>query len=82
MIIPAWLKGRAWSLLRNQLCAVTSVSGGFGFTCGGVEWLATERINVHSARGLAWGNPDNLVPELAQLNRLLADHPAFFDAAS
>ncbi|MEP6664692.1 MAG: alpha-amylase family glycosyl hydrolase, partial [Verrucomicrobiota bacterium] len=27
-------KGRAWSLLRNRLCGLTSVSGGFGFTCG------------------------------------------------
>jgi glycosidase len=73
-------RGRAWSLLRNRLCALTSVSGGFGFTCG-VEWLAQEKINVHDSRGLAWGNPQNLVPELAQLNRLLADHPCFLDNA-
>ena len=72
--------GRAWSLLRNRLCALTSVSGGFGFTCG-VEWLAAEKINVHSSRGLSWGNPDNLLAELAQLNRLLAAHPCFFDGA-
>ncbi|MDB6018631.1 MAG: glgE2, partial [Pedosphaera sp.] len=73
-------RGREWSLLRNRLCALTSVSGGFGFTCG-VEWLAPERVNVHSSRGLAWGNPANLVPELARLNRLLAEHPCFFDGA-
>ena len=73
-------RGRAWSLLRNRLCALTSVSGGFGFTCG-VEWLAPERVNVHSSRGLAWGNPNNLVAELAQLGRLLAEHPCFFDGA-
>lgn len=73
-------RGRAWSLLRNRLCALTSVSGGFGFTCG-VEWLAAERVNVHESRGLAWGNPDNLVTELGRLNRLLADHPCFFDGA-
>jgi predicted glycogen debranching enzyme len=73
-------RGRAWSQLRNRLCALTSVNGGFGFTCG-VEWLAAERINVHSCRGLNWGSRDNLVAELARLNRLLADHPAFFDAA-
>ena len=72
--------GRAWSLLRNRLCALTSVSGGFGFTCG-VEWLATEKIKVHGSTGLAWGNQQNLVPELAQLNRLLAEHPCFFDGA-
>jgi predicted glycogen debranching enzyme len=73
-------KGRAWSLLRNRLCALASVSGGFGFTCG-VEWLATEKINVHATSGLAWRNKDNLVAELGQLNRLLAEHPAFFDGA-
>jgi glycogen debranching enzyme len=28
---------------------------------------------------LAWNNPQNLVPELAQLNRLLHEHPCFFD---
>ncbi len=73
-------KGRAWSLLRNQLCALTSVNGTFGFT-GGVEWLAAEKINVHSCRGMNWGSPDNLLPELARLNRLLAEHPCFFDGA-
>jgi predicted glycogen debranching enzyme len=73
-------RGRAWSLLRNRLCALTSVSGGFGFS-GGVEWLAAEKIKVHGCSGLAWDNPDNIVPELAQLNRLLAGHPCFFDGA-
>ncbi len=72
--------GRAWSLMRNRLCALASSSGGYGFTCG-VEWLAPERLNVHSSRGLAWGNKNNLVDELAQLNRLLASHPCFFDGA-
>ena len=73
-------RGRAWSRLRNQLSALTSVNGGFGFTCG-VEWLCAEKINVHSCRALAWGSAPNLVAELAQLNALLADHPAFFDGA-
>ncbi|MGA3145373.1 MAG: amylo-alpha-1,6-glucosidase [Verrucomicrobiota bacterium] len=73
-------RGRAWSLLRNRLCALTSASGGFGFT-GGVEWLATEKIKVHGCAGLAWENPDNIISELAQLNRLLAGHPCFFDGA-
>ncbi len=73
-------RGRAWSLLRNRLCALASVSGGFGFTCG-VEWLAPERVNVHSSRGLAWDNPDNIVEELARLNRLLNGHPCFFENA-
>jgi len=73
-------RGRAWSLLRNRLCALTSASGGFGFT-GGVEWLAAEKIKVHGCSGLAWDNPDNIVGELARLNGLLADHPCFFDGA-
>ncbi len=73
-------KGRTWSLLRNQLCALASDAGGFGFTCG-VEWLAAERINVHSSRGLSWNNSDNIVPELARLSELLHNHPAFFDGA-
>lgn len=73
-------RGRAWSLLRNQLCALTSVSGGFGFTSG-VEWLAPEKVSVHSARGLAWGNKDNLVRELGILNHLLSENACFFDGA-
>lgn len=73
-------RGRRWSLLRNRLCALTSMSGGYGFTCG-VEWLAPERVNVHSSRGLAWNNPDNVLPELTQLNDLLCKHPCFFDGA-
>jgi len=73
-------KGAAWSLLRNRLCALASVSGGFGFT-GGVEWLAAEKIRVHGCTGLAWGAHPNLVPELARLNTLLAEHPCFFDGA-
>jgi predicted glycogen debranching enzyme len=73
-------KGRAWSLMRNRLCALTSPSGGFGFTCG-VEWLAAEKIRVHGNTGLNWGSAGNIVPELAQLNQLISDHPCFFDGA-
>ena len=73
-------KGRAWSLLRNRLCALTSADGGFGFTCG-VEWLAAEKIRLHDCTGLNWDSRDNIIPELAQLNKLLADHPCFFDGA-
>jgi predicted glycogen debranching enzyme len=73
-------RGRAWSLLRNRLCALASVSGGFGFTCG-VEWLATEKIRVHGSSGLAWDARENVVPELAKLNQLLAGNPCFYDGA-
>src|SRR6185503_7699891 len=73
--------GRQWSLLRNMLCGLASVSGGFGFTCG-VEWLAAEKLDVHQSRGLAWGSEENIVEELSQLNRLLCDHPCFLDGAT
>ena len=73
-------QGAAWSRLRNRLCALASQCGAFGFTAG-VEWLATEQIEVHQARGMAWGAEPNLVPELARINRLLKDHPCFFDGA-
>jgi starch synthase (maltosyl-transferring) len=73
-------KGRAWSLLRNRLCALASPCGGFGFTCG-VEWLAAEKILVHGCTGLNWDAADNIVPELARLNELISNHPCFFDGA-
>jgi len=73
-------KSLAWSLMRNRLCALTSSSGGFGFTCG-VEWLAAEKIKVHGCTGLNWGSAGNIVPELAQINKLISDHPCFFDGA-
>ena len=73
--------GRAWSLLRNRLNALTSTSGGFGFTCG-VEWLAAEKVEVHQSRGLSWGAAENIVGELGDLTRLLAHHPCFFDGAT
>ena len=73
-------RGAPWSLLRNRLCALASQSGAWGFTCG-VEWLASEKIDVHGATGLRWGQAPNLVRELAQLNALLLEHPCFFDGA-
>jgi predicted glycogen debranching enzyme len=74
-------KSPAWSLLRNRLCALASQCGAFGFTSG-VEWLATEKVDVHQARGLAWDSREHLVDELGRLNRLLAGHPCFFDGAA
>ena len=73
-------RGAGWSLLRNRLCGLASVSGGFGFTCG-VEWLAAEKIVVHQRTGLNWESQENIVEELSRLNRLLAGHPCFFDGA-
>lgn len=69
-----------WSLLRNRMCALTSVNGGFGIT-GGVEWLCEDKIYVHQCGGLNWNAPENLVAPLARLNQLLSHHPCFFDGA-
>lgn len=71
---------RTWSLLRNRLCALSSSNGAFGFTCG-VEWLAAEKIKVHGCTGLNWGDPQNIVPELARLNQVISEHPCFYDGA-
>ena len=73
-------RGRAWSLLRNRLAALTSQGGAFGFTCG-VEWLATEKLEVHQSRGLNWGASGHIVEELGHLSRLVTDHPCFLDEA-
>ena len=45
------------------------------------EWLAAEKIRVHGNTGLNWDSADNIVPELAQLNELISNHPCFFDGA-
>lgn len=74
-------QGREWSLLRNQLCALLSTQGAFGFTAG-VEWLAREKIDVHRCSGLNWDASEHIIDELAILNRLLRDHPCWFDGAT
>jgi len=62
--------------MRTALCALLAPHGAFGFT-NGVEWLATEKINVHDACALNWGAADNQVAAIAHLSRLLKTHPAF-----
>ena len=70
-------KGYIYTLMRLHLCAFTSFSGSWGFT-NGVEWLATEKIDVHRNSGLNWGSPDNLVEEIARINRVMNENPAFW----
>ncbi|MEX1313364.1 MAG: amylo-alpha-1,6-glucosidase, partial [Desulfotignum sp.] len=53
---------------------------GFGFA-NGVEWFATEKINVHECPGLNWGAKDNQVDFIRRLNTILKTHPVFFQAA-
>jgi starch synthase (maltosyl-transferring) len=71
-------KGKAYARMRLYLSALTSFSGAWGFT-NGVEWLATEKINVHRNTGLNWGNAENLVEDISRLNRIMAENPAFWE---
>lgn len=71
-------KGKTHARMRLYLSALTSFSGAWGFA-NGVEWLATERIDVHRNTALHWGNGDNLIEDIARLNRILAENPAFWE---
>ncbi len=66
----------AYARMRCALCALLSENGAFGFA-NGVEFYADRRIDVHGAPPLNWNATPNQVPELRQLNLLLAHHPAF-----
>ncbi len=67
-----------YAAMRTALCALFSEQGGFGFA-NGVEWFATEKINVHDAGSLNWGSQHNQVDRIRRINHLLRSHPAFFD---
>ncbi|MDT8391143.1 MAG: amylo-alpha-1,6-glucosidase [Lentisphaeria bacterium] len=66
----------AYAKMRTALCALFSHGGTFGFT-NGVEWLATEKIDVHGAAALNWGSPENQVDHIRRLLTILEHHPAF-----
>ncbi|MBP5300826.1 MAG: glycogen debranching enzyme N-terminal domain-containing protein [Victivallales bacterium] len=68
--------GAPWAKLRVSLNALFAPAGCFGIA-NGVEWLATEKIDVHGASSLNWGASENLVKPLAKLTSLLKTHPAF-----
>lgn len=69
-----------YARMRTGLCALASSNGAFGFA-NGVEWFATEKIDVHEASGLSWGNPENQVEFIGQLNTILQVHPAFHNGS-
>ena len=66
----------AWAALRTGIAALMSVNGAFGIA-NGVEWLATEKIDVHGAASLNWGATPNLVEYISRLNKILRSSPAF-----
>ena len=67
--------------MRTSLAALCSQNGTYGIT-NGVEWFATEKVDVHGSPPLRWGEEPNQVAALARLNAILADHPAFHAGAS
>lgn len=69
-------RSETYSRLRVALSALLSHQGAFGIA-NGVEWFATEKIDVHGASGLNWDAPRNQLGGVARLNTLLATHPAF-----
>ena len=71
-------QSKVFARMRTALCALCSYQGGFGFA-NGVEWYATEKINVHEATSLNWGAATNQVKHIRRLNTLLNIHPAFHD---
>ena len=72
--------GQTYARLRVALAALLSHQGAWGIA-NGVEWFATEKIDVHGKNDLNWGAPANMVDLIAALNRLLLDHPAFAAAS-
>jgi predicted glycogen debranching enzyme len=71
-------RSEQYARMRVALCALCSQNGAFGFA-NGVEWFATEKINVHNSPSLRWGVECNQVDHIRRLNLLLKIHPAFHD---
>ncbi len=69
-------KSHEFARLRTALCALASPNGAFGFA-NGVEWYASEQINVHGAKSLNWGNDVNMIDFIRRLNALLYNHICF-----
>ena len=65
-----------YARMRTALCAMLSPNGAFAFA-NGVEWFATQKINVHDACSLNWGAQPNQVENITRISRLLKHHPAF-----
>ena len=72
--------GPTYARLRVALAALLSHQGAWGIT-NGVEWFATEKIDVHGKNDLNWGAAENMVDLVAALNRLLTHHAAFAGAS-
>jgi predicted glycogen debranching enzyme len=68
--------GRTYAALRVQLAALLSSQGAWGIA-NGVEWLATEKIDVHGRNSLNWDSSENLVELISKLNFILSKYESF-----
>ncbi|MCL1888772.1 MAG: alpha-amylase family glycosyl hydrolase, partial [Kiritimatiellaeota bacterium] len=68
--------GHLYSRMRVALSALLSDTGAWGITCG-VEYFATEKIDVHKTSSLNSDSAETLIPFIKQLNDLISTHPAF-----
>ncbi|MFH2219672.1 MAG: amylo-alpha-1,6-glucosidase [Pseudomonadota bacterium] len=71
-------RSKTYAKMRTALCALFSHQGAFGFA-NGVEWFATEKINVHESPSLNWGAKDNQIEPIRRISTILKNHPAFHD---
>jgi starch synthase (maltosyl-transferring) len=71
-------RSHTWAKMRTTLSAFSSFQGAFGFA-NGVEWFATEKIDVHESPSLNWHAQENQVDHLRRINDVLTRHPAFHD---
>ncbi|MCU0614646.1 MAG: amylo-alpha-1,6-glucosidase [Desulfobacterales bacterium] len=71
-------RSTTYAKMRTTLCALCSPNGAFAFA-NGVEWYATEKINVHDAPSLNWNASHNQVEHIRKLGILLKNHPAFYN---
>ncbi len=72
---------KIYARLRTMLSAMFSQQGAWGITAG-VEWYATEKIDVHGCAGLNWGAKENMCDLIRRLNLILRCHPLFGAATS
>ena len=73
-------RSKRFAAMRTALSALFSNAGAFAFA-NGVEWFASEKLDVHEARALNWNAAENQVARIARLSSILRCHPAFFHGA-
>lgn len=74
-------KSEVYARLRVQLASLLSWQGAWGIT-NGVEYFATEKIDVHGKNDLNWGKSPNMVDLISRLNLILRTEPVFAGLSS